>query len=199
MARERNSMDRERNSLEGERNSLDCEQVEVMEMKKNLQTDQLDSRFSVKGVMDIVVERNSLGKENEEVVMMKTKNNLELRTRQETNPTKFDKVLNFWEDMGGRVGRTGMLLQPGESSGIGDRKRKREPSMIASKSIPEGSSSTEMLYLISKQCNSSSVLSKEDWTESNRGIQTNRLSDFGTDRGEQGELETRRKFRRKQL
>ena len=97
------------------------------------------------------------------------------------------------------MGKTGMLLQPGESSGIEDRKRKREPSMIASRSIPEGSSSTEMLYLISKQCNSSSVLSKEDWTESNRGVQTDRLSDFGTDRGEQGELEARRKFRRKQL
>ena len=122
----RETMARERNSLDRERNSLDREQVEVMEMKKNLQADQLDPRFSVKGVKDIAVERNSLSKENEEVVMMKTKNNLELRTRQETNPTKFDKIFNFWEDMGGKVGRTGMLLQPGESSGIGDRKRKRE-------------------------------------------------------------------------
>ena len=199
MARERNNLDRERNSLDGERNSLDSEQGEVMEMKKNLQTDQLDPRFSVTGVKDIVMQSNSLSKENEEVVMMKTKLDLELETRKETNPTKFDKIFNFWEDMGGKVGRTGMLLQPGESSCIGDRKRKREPSMCDSRSIPEGSSKTEGLYLVSKHCNSSLVPSKEDWTEANRGVQKNRLSEFGTDRGEQGELEKTRKLRRKQL
>ena len=44
---------------------------------------------------------------------------------------------------------------------------------------------------------SKSILSKEEWTEQNMGIFTNRLGEFGLrwnpDRGEQGELDTQEK------
>ena len=87
-----------------------------------------------------------------------------------------------------------MLMLPGESSGIGERKRKRDPSSSDTESILEGPDSAEELYSAKR---SKSILSKEDWIERNMGIFTNRLGEFGLrgnpDRGEQGELDTQEK------
>ena len=107
---------------------------------------------------------------------------------------KFERIFNFWKNKGDRVGRDVMLLLPGESSGIGERKRKRDPSSSDTKSILEEPNSAEELYSAKR---SKSILSKEDWTERNMGIFKNRLGEFGLrwnpDRGEQGELDTQEK------
>ena len=95
------------------------------------------------------------------------------------------------------MGRDGMLLLPGENLGIGERKRKRDPSRSDSESILEGPHSADEMYSAKRSKN---ILSKEDWTERNTGIFTNRLGEFGprwnSDRGEQGELDTQKKEKR---
>ena len=75
--------------------------------------------------------------------------------------------------------RNDVLLLPLKSSGTGERKRK---------SHGEGASGTEELIFMKKQKFSSLALGKDDWTELNRGILKDRLSEFGAfsaDRGEQ--------------
>ena len=114
--------------------------------------------------------------------------------RRTVKSEKFETIFNFWKNMGDRVGSDGMLLLPGECSRIGERKRKRDPSSSDTESILEGPQSADELYSAKRPKN---ILSKDDWTEQNTGILTNRLGEFGSrwnsDRGEQGESDTQEK------
>ena len=146
------------------------------------------------------MERNLLKGLQEEVTMvMRNNENQELSSEiseeiRTSKSEKFERIFNFWENKGDKVGRDGMLLLPGENLGIRERKRKRDPSRSDSESIPEGPHSADEMYSAKRSKN---ILSKEDWTERNTGIFTNRLGEFGprwnSDRGEQGELDTQKK------
>ena len=72
--------------------------------------------------------------------------------------------------------------------GIGERKRKIDPSRSDSETILEGPHSADEMYSATRSKN---TLSKEDWTERNTGIFINRLGEFGprwnSDRGEKKE------------
>ena len=96
--------------------------------------------------------------------------------RRTSKSEKFERIFNFWENKGDKMGRDGMLLLPGENLGIGERKRKRYPSRSDSESILEGPHSADEMYSAKRSKN---TLSKEDWTERNTGIFTNRLGEFG--------------------
>ena len=145
------------------------------------------------------MERNGLDRVQEEEVMIEEvlmEENIDSDNRrllsdlehtEETKPTKFEKygkIFDFWESMRKKTERNDVLLLPLKSSGTGERKRK---------SHGEGASSTEELIFMKKQKFSSSALGKDDWTEPNRGILKDRLSEFGAlcgDRGKQAGLET---------
>ena len=108
-----------------------------------------------------------------------------------------------------------MLLLPCKSLGTRERKRKRDPSTIDLEIfLNEPSGTEEKCISIPSSFRTSLAMCKEDWTEPNRGIKKQRLSNLRTTslsegqgveafcryRGEQGETgNTRTKPKQKNL